>query len=216
MAIDTLQPLPPSVFPHVSLFMSYVTHCQDVLAILNKALARQLGLPEDTFAARQSPTEKSGTVLRLLKYYASPEAEDLRTSLIHHTDFGTITLLANIVGGLQILKRGGDPLNDDDWAWVRPQPGFLIVNMGDAMAQWTGGVLHSCIHRVRHAPGAHRFVEKYNVAYLARPELNASMKRLPNFEEGDDTEDGGLTAREWEAKKSMGLWRAPTTVIGKE
>ncbi|KAI0146184.1 Clavaminate synthase-like protein [Xylariaceae sp. FL1272] len=211
MATDALQPLPPSMYPYLPLFISYVRHCQHIVAILSLALARQLGLPEDTFTARQSPTEKSGTVLRLLKCYASPESEGLRTSLIHHTDFGTITLLANIVGGLQILKRGGDPLDDNDWAWARPQPGCLIVNMGDAMAQWTGGVLHSCIHRVRHAPGDQRFVDRYSIAYLARPELSASMKRLLDFQEGSDNEDDGLTAREWEVKKSMGLMRASTT-----
>ncbi|RWA04939.1 hypothetical protein EKO27_g10170 [Xylaria grammica] len=181
----------------------------DIIAIINVALARQLGLPEDTFAALQSPTELSGTVLRLLKSYASPDAVNLRTSLIHHTDFGTVTLLANIVGGLQILKPGGSPLDESAWAWARPQPGCLIVNMGDAMTQWTGGILRSSMHRVTHAPGSRRFVDKYSIAYLARPERNASMKRLLDAHEASENEeDDNLTAWEWEVKKAMSMARA--------
>ncbi|KAI8950466.1 Clavaminate synthase-like protein [Xylaria longipes] len=208
MGTIPLQSLPPSLYSHLPLIISYLRHCQDIIAILNVALARQLKLPKDTFTALQSPTQLSGTVLRFLKSYASPEVADLRTSLIHHTDFGTITLLANIVGGLQIMHPGGSPLDESAWAWARPQPGCLIVNMGDAMTQWTGGILRSSMHRVTHAPGSQRFVDKYTVAYLARPERNASMKRLLNTHEaGDNEEDDNLAAWEWETKKAMSMAR---------
>ncbi|KAI0812858.1 Clavaminate synthase-like protein [Xylaria sp. FL0064] len=208
MGTVPLQSLPGSLYNHLPVIISYLRHCQNIIAILNVALARQLELPESTFTAFQSPTKQSGTVLRLLKSYASPEAVDLRTSLIHHTDFGTITLLANIVGGLQILKPGGSPLDESAWAWARPQPGCLIVNIGDAMTQWTGGILRSNMHRVVYAPGAQRFVDKYTVAYLARPERDASMKRLLNTDEIGDNEDEKLTAWEWEVKRAMSMARA--------
>ncbi|KAI0096346.1 Clavaminate synthase-like protein [Nemania sp. FL0031] len=209
MATVELQSLPESLYPRLPMIISFLRHCQDITAILNVALARQLGLPESTFTDLQSPTKESGTVLRLLKSYASPEAEDLRTSLIHHTDFGTITLLANVVGGLQILKPDGSPLDESAWTWARPQPGCLIVNLGDAMTQWTGGILRSNMHRVTHAPGDQRVVDKYTVAYLARPERNASMKRFLNTDErGDNEEDENLNAWEWERKKAMAMARA--------
>lgn len=212
MGTVPLQSLPASLYSHLPVIISFLRHCQDITAILNVALARQLELPESTFTALQSPTKQSGTVLRLLKSYASPQAGDLRTSLIHHTDFGTITLLANIVGGLQILKPGGSPLDESAWTWARPQPGCLIVNLGDAMTQWTGGILRSNMHRVTHAPGAQRFVDKYTVAYLARPERDASMKRLLNADErGDNEGDEELTAWEWEVKRAMSMARAGYT-----
>ncbi|KAI1170959.1 Clavaminate synthase-like protein [Nemania sp. FL0916] len=208
MGTTPLQDLPSSLYCHLPLIISYIRHCQDITSILHKALARQLKLPEDTFISLQPPTKVSGTVLRFLKSYASPEAADLRTSLIHHTDFGTITLLANIVGGLQILQPGGSPLDEKAWAWARPQPGCLIVNMGDAMTQWTGGVLRSSMHRVSHAPGDQRLVDKYSLAYLARPERNASMKRLLNTHEANgNKEDDNLTAWEWEVQKAMSMAR---------
>lgn len=206
MRTTLLQNLPPSLYRHLPLIISYLRHCQDIITILNVAIARQLKLPEDTFTTLQAPTKLSGTILRLLKSHASPGTADLRTSLIHHTDFGTITLLANIVGGLQILKPGGTPSDEGAWLWARPQPGCLIVNMGDAMTQWTGGVLRSSMHRVTHAPGAQRFVDKYSVIYLVRPERNASMKRLLNTHEANgNEEDDNLTAWEWEVKKAMSM-----------
>ncbi|CAJ2504947.1 Uu.00g123410.m01.CDS01 [Anthostomella pinea] len=139
---------------------------------------------------------------------AAPEAEDLRTALVHHTDFGTITLLANVVGGLQILSPEKSQSDESGWLWARPEPGCLIVNIGDAMVQWTGGLLRSSMHRVRHAPGAQRFVNKYSVVYLALPERNAIMRRLVGKGiAGDDGEDGNLTAWEWEVKKAVAMKR---------
>ncbi|KAI0903029.1 hypothetical protein F4823DRAFT_620185 [Ustulina deusta] len=95
--------LPPTVYPHLLLITSYLKHCQYIVAILNSSLAMQLNLPRDAFTSLQSPTKPSGTVIRFLNALASPESNDLRTALIRHADFGTITLLANVVGGLQIL-----------------------------------------------------------------------------------------------------------------
>ncbi|KAI0118641.1 Clavaminate synthase-like protein [Nemania sp. FL0031] len=209
MGNETLQKLPPSIHSRLPLIKSYLGHCQDIVALVSSALALQLDLPRGTFTSLQSPTKLSGTNVRLLKAFASPEAEDLRTALPHHTDFGTITLLANVVGGLQILQPGKSPMEESAWVWARPRPGHLIVNIGEAMSQWTGGVLRSSMHRVRHAPGLQRFVDKYSVVYLVRPERNASMKRLLNIDEtGGDEGDGNLTAWEWEVKKALAMARA--------
>jgi isopenicillin N synthase-like dioxygenase len=123
--------------------------------------------------------------------------------MVHHTDFGSITLLANVLGGLQILARDKAPTDDGAWLWVRPQPGCLVVNLGDAMVQWTGGVLRSNVHRVNSAPGQQRFVERYSLGIFIRPERNVSMKRL--IGEGEEGDDGELTAWEWEVKKQMAL-----------
>ncbi|KAJ4164960.1 hypothetical protein LMH87_006612 [Akanthomyces muscarius] len=188
MGTTDLQPLPDFVLKRIDYFK------------------RHLSLPQDTFSALQRPTEPSGTAIRLIKTFASPDDEDLRTSMAHHTDFGTITLLANIVGGLQILKRGGSASDEGAWRWVRPQPGCLIVNLGDAMVQWSGGALRSNMHRIRYAPGEQRAVDRYSLAMLFRPEQNASMKpRVTRSAEG--VEDTDLTAWEWEVKRMMAYSR---------
>jgi isopenicillin N synthase-like dioxygenase len=79
--------------------------------------------------------------------------------------------------------------------------------------QWTGGVLRSNVHRIRHAPGAQRFVDRYSLALLVRPERNASMRNLI----GDkmDTEDSELTAWEWEVKQTMRLARGEAVMQSK-
>ncbi|KAI5917756.1 oxidoreductase [Camillea tinctor] len=209
MGTNTTQPIPPLVQSHFPLFTSFLKHGQSILATINSTLATQLSLPHDAFTSLQEPTKPSGTVVRIIKAFATQEEEPARTNMIHHTDFGTITLLANVVGGLQVLAPGKSPSDVDAWGWVRPQPGHLIVNLGDAMVQWTGGILRSNVHRVHCAPGQQRFVDRYSLALLARPERNASMKRMIGGQgnDGEGGEDDELTAWEWEVKKAMSLKR---------
>jgi isopenicillin N synthase-like dioxygenase len=209
----SLQPLPSLVHTHLPLFTSFIKHGQSIVATVSEMLATQMALPIDTFADLQKPTKLSGTVVRIVKAFASPAAEDLRTSMIHHTDFGTVTLLANVLGGLQVLTPGRSPSDEGAWLWVRPQPGCLIVNLGDAMVQWSGGLLRSNVHRVSYAPGQQRFVDRYSLALLVRPERDASMRRLAiHGHDGEDDEDSSLTAWEWEIKKATALKNPNATV----
>lgn len=213
MGTTALQPLPPLVHDQLPLLTSFLSHGQRIVEIINVTLATQLGLPADTFTSLQPPTKPSGTVIRVIKAFASSEAADLRTSMIHHTDFGTITLLANVLGGLQILAPNRPAEDKDAWLWVRPRPGCLVVNIGDAMVQWTGGLLRSNVHRINYSPGEQRFSDRYSLALLVRPERDASMRRLAGGGEGgEDGEDGDLTAWEWEVKKTMALTRGEATM----
>lgn len=215
MGTAPLQPLPPLVHGHLALFTSFLKHGQTLLTAICSALEAQLSLPEGILMSSQTPTKPSGTVIRLIKALASPQAEDLRTSMIHHTDFGTITLLANVIGGLQILTPGGSATDEGAWRWVRPQPGCLIVNLGDAMVQWTGGILRSNVHRIRYPPGQQRHVDRYSLAILFRPEREASMRDKTGGDAAGDVEDGNLTAWEWEVKKAMALARGDAVVQSK-
>ncbi|KAI3390882.1 hypothetical protein diail_8443 [Diaporthe ilicicola] len=189
--------------------------------MISTTIATELNLPSDTFTSLQDPQQASGTILRLIKVFSTAESlDDCRTSMIHHTDFGTITLLANVLGGLQILAPGRPPSDTSAWLWVKPHSGCLVVvpqqiinveqNLGDAMVQWTGGLLRSNLHRIRYAPGAQSSKDRLSLALLVRPERNASMRRLISGNDGDDKEqeeDSQLTAWEWEVKKTMALKR---------
>ncbi|KAI4868887.1 Clavaminate synthase-like protein [Hypoxylon rubiginosum] len=207
-----LQPLPEPMNTNLSLPKSFLEHGQDIIHMICRVLATQLNLPSDIFTSLQSPSKPPGTVIRLLKAYACPSAEDLRTSIIHHTDFGTITLLANVVGGLQILAPGKSPKESDAWLWVRPRPGCLIVNLGDAMVEWTGGLLRSNVHRIRYPPGQQRFLDRYSIAILARLERDAIMKNLVCQDgESQNDDNANLTAWEWGVKKSSALMRGEDT-----
>jgi isopenicillin N synthase-like dioxygenase len=121
------QSLPSLVHEYLPLFTSFLKNAQRVVAIISSCIATQLSLPPHTFNSLQNPTKLSGTVIRLIKAFAAETLDDCRTSMIHHTDFGTITLLANVLGGLQILAPGGQPTDESAWLWVKPRPGCLIV-----------------------------------------------------------------------------------------
>ncbi|OGM44899.1 hypothetical protein ABOM_006123 [Aspergillus bombycis] len=206
------QPMPSILTSQRGLFKSYLFYGRSVIEHIFHALATQLRLPHDAFIQFHDPTRESGTILRLMQYEPGIQGEDedqVQTGLLAHTDFGSITLLANVLGGLQVLSRAGE------WEWVQPEPGCLIVNMGDAMVEWTGGVLRSNMHRVVCAPGEQAALDRVSFAMLVRPCKEARMKRLaggsiPSIE--SDSEEGvvaigaeGMTAWEWELKKAMAL-----------
>lgn len=210
-------PNPAPVNTRSELLRSYFEHGHYALKHICRALSTQLHLPPETFWDLQAPPRPSSTILRLIRYAPSLTTADMRTGLLPHTDFGSITLLANVTGGLQVLNPKFPPEDENGWQWVRPRPGCLIVNMGDAMVQWTGGVLRSNMHRINYAPGEQRLVPRYSAAILTRPFKEAAMQRLsggriPSIEddelEGLTTHDdgiGSLTAWEWELKKAMML-----------
>ncbi|KAJ5532013.1 hypothetical protein N7494_008565 [Penicillium frequentans] len=173
-------------------------------------LDKQLGLQPGTLSELSPLNEISETSVRLLRSQSqlSPQYDSI--SLGGHTDIGTITLLFNVVGGLQILPA--DRENElENWLYVKPEPGNVLVNIGDTLVEWTGGLLRSSLHRVITAPGEQALVARQSVAYLVRPRNNASMQRLksgtiPPVEQGEEDETRSVI--EWAA------WRAKQVMLG--
>lgn len=181
----------------------------EVASLVCAHLDTQLRLPEGTLASLQPQTRTSGTSLRMLRYLPQPE-QDRQTSLLGHTDIGSLTILFNVIGGLQLLSPGADPKDNNSWVYAQPQPGCAIVNLGDAMVEWTAGILRSNMHRVTFAPGKQSKKTRYSLAYLIRPFGEAPMSRLaggesliPPIEEGE--EDNKMNASEWESHKAVAI-----------
>lgn len=147
-----------------------------------------------------------------------PNAFEIQTP--GHTDFGEITILFNWLGGLQVWSEGcrGDfhncvdpgPVVSDGrseqlgWLYVPPRQGCAIINLGDAMVHYTGGILCSGRHRGVPAPGAQGRWPRYSIVYFVRPENNTKLKRIEggivpprdralNVEDDDEQ----LTAKQW-------------------
>lgn len=184
---------------------SYLQTSNSIVSLLCQHLDAHLRLPLGTLSSRQRPTHSSGSIIRMLKYPPQP-VSDRRTSLFGHTDIGTVTLLFNVLGGLQILPPGYEN-KEENWRYVKPELGCAIVNLGDTMREWTGGILKSNLHRVTYAPGEQGSCTRYSVAYLARPEGGASMKRLALkgslIEAVEGEEEVEVTADEWVQRKTM-------------
>jgi len=115
-----------------------------------------------------------------------------------HTDFGSLTILFNRLGGLQILP----PSSPQEWTFVKPLNGHCIINLGDALVKFTGGILRSNIHRVVAPPGEQGTETRYSVVYFARPGDQVVLRRLkggviPELREGEQEKEEGMSSKEW-------------------
>ncbi|KAJ5291697.1 hypothetical protein N7478_000948 [Penicillium angulare] len=178
--------------------------------IILSSLDKQLGLEPGTLNGLSPLDQPSETSVRLLFSQSQSNSQCDDITLGGHTDIGTITLLFNVVGGLQILPAGLEN-KLENWLYVKPEPGHALVNIGDTLVEWTGGLLRSSLHRVLTAPGEQALVGRQSVAYLVRPRNSASMQRLkggsiPPVEEGQ--EDETRSVNEWAS------WRTKQIILG--
>ncbi|KAK7745771.1 hypothetical protein SLS53_002488 [Cytospora paraplurivora] len=189
-------------------------------------LATKIGLPEDEFEQYHRLTEESGDHIRMTRGPPRATAHLPEIQTPGHTDFGTITILFNWLGGLQMWSepsRGSfDNVVDPDvtakshseaekprWLWVEPPPpNHAIVNLGDAAVKFTGGLFCSGRHRVVPAPGEQGRFDRYSIVYFVRPEDKAVLRRLqaPGIpKNGAVEEENEITAKEWINKQAQGL-----------
>ncbi|MFF4288850.1 isopenicillin N synthase family dioxygenase [Streptomyces sp. NPDC001633] len=137
--------------------------------------AHALGLPEGYFAPF---TDHSLDVLRM-NHYPLPDRELAvdrgRMGMGAHTDYGIVTVLwADRVPGLQILD------GDGRWHDVLPEPGCLLVNLGDLLARWTNDRWRSTMHRVLPPTDEQgRVVRRRSAAYFHDGNWDAEISALP-------------------------------------
>jgi isopenicillin N synthase-like dioxygenase len=135
---------------------------------------------------------------------APPQEVSIRSAALgEHTDFGSLTILLNRLGGLQVQLP-----KTEDWVYVRPVPGCAIVNLGDAMVKFSGGILRSNLHRVVSPPGDQANKIRRSLVYFLRPEHDVVLKRLKGGlvdELGDgEMEEEDVSTREWLARRHIG------------
>lgn len=132
-----------------------------------------LGLPPDHIGRS---TGHSIDVLRL-NHYAVPDGvivEEAQMGMGAHTDYGIVTVLwADPVPGLEILR------SDGSWLPVLPEPGALLINLGDLLARWTNDRWRSTMHRVsppRDASG--RLLRRRSAAFFHDGDADATISTL--------------------------------------
>ncbi|KAK0737643.1 hypothetical protein B0T21DRAFT_169356 [Apiosordaria backusii] len=218
---DTLATKYPSeITPSLPLLKSFTSNCHVLAMELLTLLAQELQLSSDTiFTDLNKFDQTSGDHIRLTHTIHTPN--DNKLGLPSHTDFGTITILFNWQGGLQIESTTAP----NQWEWVKPLPGHAIINLGDAMKIFTNGLLKSAKHRVVPLPdNQEKAMERYSVVYFVRPNDNVMMKAVDKFEndeirvrvagkfepvlggEGNSSSTGEvLTAGEWMVQRAVQL-----------
>ncbi|KAK7753156.1 hypothetical protein SLS62_004889 [Diatrype stigma] len=187
------------------LLADFMRAAHEVGLLVLEILATRLGIPAGQLASKHRLDQPSGDHVRLTYGPGNPEAAtttatatatataaqikeeaDTRITTFAHTDFGSVTLLFNWLGGLQIENHddGGDggkttaATATKSWEWVRPVPGHAICNLGDAMREFAGGRVASGRHRVVAAPGAQAALDRYSVVYFVRPEDSVVLEDL--------------------------------------
>ena len=89
-------------------------------------------------------------------------------ALHHHTDPGAITLLLQDAhGGLQALSK------KDGWIDVPPQPGTIVVNVGDVLQVWTNDRCTAGVHRVQPVRSAGG---RYSTPFFYQPRIDAMIE----------------------------------------
>lgn len=138
-----------------------------------------LGLPskgvEDTMDQGFGPSHTSAA---RLNYYPAKDPVPVQErqevtplgdmALHHHTDPGAITLLLqDDCGGLQALSKA------NGWIDVQPQPGTIVVNIGDVMQVWTNDRCIAGTHRVVPITNAEG---RFSIPFFYQPKVDAVVE----------------------------------------
>lgn len=170
---------------------------------LLKGVALHLDLSEDWF---ENKVEAGNSILRLLHYppQTDPPAEgSVRAGA--HEDINVITLLLGAEeAGLEVKHRSGE------WLAVNPPPGALVINCGDMLQRYTGGLLPSTTHRVVNpAPERSRF-PRNSTPFFLHFNQDFVIEALPGcLAEGGRAQDP-ITAQDFlmERLREIGLVKA--------
>ena len=167
----------------------YDTFDRTGLKIL-KAIARYLKIDEDYFV---DTVRDGNSVLRLLHY---PPVEGEPGSHVRagaHEDINTITLLLGAEeAGLELQTRDGR------WIPVSPEPGELVVNIGDMLQRLTNGLLRSTSHRVVNPPRERWGHSRYSMPFFLHFRSDFRIEALPGtVPPGEEPKWPPITADEY-------------------
>ncbi|KAL1954904.1 hypothetical protein VTO42DRAFT_442 [Malbranchea cinnamomea] len=166
-----------------------------VVTTVLRVLGEKLGLDPELLPSLHKLDRPGGDHARIT--WTPPGNEENTITFGAHTDFGSVTLLFNRLGGLQVI--------DDvtkEWTYVKPIPDFAILNFGDSIVKLLGGRVLSGMHRVVSAPGEQGKLHRVSVVYFSRPNGDVPLKCVVP---GDVPEDEGevLTADEWIKRRAI-------------
>lgn len=176
---------------------TFMKSCHNVIYVITASLGKSLGLPSGLLESLHELEQPSVDQARVTCAPPIRPAETI--TLGEHTDFGSVTVLFNQLGGLQVLAP-----NKRDWEYVKPRPECAVINLGDSLIKLLGGKLYSAVHRVVVPPGEQGDCMRHSVVYFSRPNSSVKLRDLFQYpSEGDVVkleESSGealLNADEW-------------------
>ncbi|KAJ7780376.1 hypothetical protein B0H14DRAFT_3894052 [Mycena olivaceomarginata] len=202
--VGNCDPLPchPLAKENQALLKNFVYHCRAAIDLIISHLESHLQLPSGALAKLHRIEERSGDHVRFQHAAIQPYSDEMAKQG-EHTDFGTLTILFNWLGGLQVRLPG-----TEDWVYVKSIPGSAVVNLGDALVKFTAGILRSNIHRVVPPPPPQDGEQRNSLVYFLRPEDGVVLRRLEggliDRQPRVEKQELELTAQEWTLRRSVG------------
>lgn len=193
----TRTPHPQVVWDRREELETYMRACHRVVETLVRALGKELGLDPELLPGLHQVDRPSCCQARVT--HAPPVDEDV-IALGEHTDFGSVTVLFNQLGGLQVLAPGSQ-----EWVYVKPRPECAVINLGDAFVKMVDGRLKSAVHRVVGPPGVQARSERHSAVYFSRPNSDVLLKSVFEKDPAKATTDDGeklMNADEWVAQRA--------------
>ncbi|EXJ61713.1 hypothetical protein A1O7_02142 [Cladophialophora yegresii CBS 114405] len=195
-------PCPDLIKRNWDLLASYARNCRAAIDLMFTHLERNLELPIGTLAKLHRIEERSGDHIRFNRTAPGKFSEE-KAKLGEHTDFGSLTILFNWLGGLQIRLP-----ETNEWVYVRPVPGSAVVNLGDALVRFTAGLLRSNVHRVVPPLPPQDKIDRHSLVFFSRPEDAVVLRRLKggliDKQPESQKEELELTSQEWILRRSVG------------
>ena len=167
---------------------TFTRACHGIATTILRSLGTSLGLRPDLLPSLHKLHRPGGSQTRIT-YAPGCDGEGRVITQGEHTDYGSVTVLFNQLGGLQVLTPG-----TQEWKYVKPVPGCAIVNLGDSLVKLSGNRVVSGLHRVVGPPGAQKGLARHSVVYFCRPDGDVKLRSL--FAGEEDAEEV-LTADEW-------------------
>ena len=151
----------PKMQDRLNQYMTAANHCGKQLL---RAFAASLNIDHDYFVHHFDQPISRGTLI----HYPPQDQKmgDDQFGVSPHTDFGTLTLLAqDDTGGLRVLGK------DKRWLTAHPIQDTLVVNVGDLLARWTNDRFKSTVHAVVNHSGQ----ERYSMVVAVDPNWNTPI-----------------------------------------
>jgi isopenicillin N synthase-like dioxygenase len=177
---------------NINVIQNHISNCAKITSTLLNILSRKLNITDPDLPSLHEFMRPAGNQMRLIK--SNPGTNPLVAGA--HTDFGSLTVLFNNIGGLQVLLSP-----EQGWLWVPPVEGCAIINLGDSIVRFTDGLFRSATHRVVQPPVEQGGVDRYSVVYFERP--NDDVKLRPLTKDAGSLDDYP-TAREWIERRVLG------------
>lgn len=163
---------------------------KEILYRLLRLFALSLDLPEFFFVDLHKYEVYDDSWYRYMMFFHSHKEEEMEKTggvwLKGHVDFGSLTLLfSQPMASLQLMDHF-----TGTWRWVPYIPGAIVVNAGEMMEWWTGGLYKATIHRVCQPPADQRNQDRCGLFYFVVPNDEVKINTL--LEESSVLREAGV------------------------